>query len=113
AAIAAGQYVFGENTAQEALTKIPHFNDHAPALAWHFIGHLQSNKAKLVPGNFCCMHSLDSLALAQRLSRLAHEQGAQLDLLIEVNIAGDTNKHGIAARELFALMDQLMKEPLP
>src|SRR5687767_8188104 len=59
AAMAAGQRVFGESTAQEALPKIerlPH-----PLLEWHFIGHLQSNKTKLVPKNFAWLHSLDSL----------------------------------------------------
>src|SRR3989337_2588376 len=50
AAIAAGQKDFGENTSQEALTKIPHFQNQG--LEWHFIGHLQTNKAKFIPGKF-------------------------------------------------------------
>ena len=67
AAIAAGQMDFGENTVQEALTKIPLYL----SVTWHMIGHLQSNKAKSIPGNFGWVHSIDSLKLAQRLSRLA------------------------------------------
>ena len=71
-AIAAGQMDFGENTVQEALTKIPLY----ASATWHMIGHLQSNKAKFVPGNFAWVHSVDSLRLAQRLSRLAQEKAS-------------------------------------
>jgi hypothetical protein len=110
AALQAGQYDFGENTVQEALGKIPHF---PPDLIWHFIGHLQSNKARLIPGHFHWLHSLDSSALAQRLSRKAQETGASLNVLIEVNIARDPAKHGILPEALLPLMDELMRTPLP
>ena len=76
AAVAAGQRDFGESTLQDALTKLPLFAQQP--LHWHFIGHLQSNKAKLIPGHFTWLHSLDSAALARRLSRAAQESGAQL-----------------------------------
>jgi len=112
-AIAAGQRAFGENTTQEALAKIPHFNDPATDLDWHFIGHLQSNKVKSVAGNFSWMHSLDSLKLAQRLSRLVLEQNNRINLLIEINIAHDSNKLGILPNDLFPLLDQLLQEQLP
>jgi pyridoxal phosphate enzyme (YggS family) len=105
AAVAAGQTDFGENTVQEALPKIERL---APRrLCWHFIGHLQSNKARFVPGNFAWLHSLDSLALAQRLARLAAEKRASLDALIEINITRDPHKHGVAPEELPALLDGL------
>jgi pyridoxal phosphate enzyme (YggS family) len=109
--INAGQRVFGESTTQEALAKIAHFAD--AALEWHFIGHLQSNKAKLIPGHFAWLHSLDSLRLAQRLSRLAQEQNARLNVLIEVNVARDPAKHGIMPDALPALMDALLRAALP
>lgn len=110
AAVAAGQRVFGENTMQDALTKIPHFA--GQGLEWHFIGHLQSNKARFIPGNFAWVHSLDSLALARRLARLAQEQGATINCLIEVNITRDPAKHGVAPEGVAALLDQLLKENL-
>jgi pyridoxal phosphate enzyme (YggS family) len=111
AALAAGQQDFGENTVQEALEKIPHF-EHRP-VTWHFIGHLQSNKARFIPGNFSWLHSLDSAKLAGRLARLADERGVVIDTLIEVNITRDPRKHGVAPDALFPLLDQLAKESLP
>lgn len=111
AALRADQYVFGESMAQEALTKIPAV--HARQLEWHFIGHLQTNKARFIPGNFQWLHSLDSLGLAQRLSRQAQARQATLNVLIETNITGDPAKHGVAPTELPALLDALLKETLP
>src|SRR5438445_13520283 len=64
---------FGENRVQEALPKIVSF--HPQGLRWHMIGHLQSNKAAKVVSSFYCVHSVDSLHLAQTLSRHAGEQG--------------------------------------
>ena len=111
AAVAAGHHDFGESTLQDALTKIPAFAQYS--LTWHFIGHLQSNKAKLIPGNFAWLHSLDSAALAERLSRQLQATGAQLQTLIEVNIMRDLNKHGISPTALFPLLDELLRAPLP
>ena len=110
AAIAAGQRVFGENTVQEALAKIPQFA--GQGLEWHFIGHLQSNKSKLIPGNFTCLHSLDSLKLAQRLAQQARERNTALDCLLEINITRDPAKHGILAEQAAPLLDQLLKADL-
>ncbi len=109
AAIAAGQMDFGENTVQEALLKIPLY----PSVTWHMIGHLQSNKAKSVPGNFGWVHSVDSLKLAQRLSRLAQEKSVVLDALFEVNVTRDPAKHGLAPDELAPVLDTLLKEGHP
>lgn len=107
AAIAAGQTVFGENTVQEALPKIAALRDRG--LEWHFIGHLQSNKAKFIPGNFHWVHSLDSLKLAARLSQAAQTHRNQLQALIEVNITRDPRKNGVAPDEVFTLVEQLAK----
>jgi pyridoxal phosphate enzyme (YggS family) len=110
AAIAAGQRLFGENTVQDALTKIPQFA--GQGLEWHFIGHLQSNKARFIPGNFAWMHSLDSVQLAQRLARLVQEQNTTLNVLIEVNITRDPGKHGVAPEDMGPLLEQLLKANL-
>lgn len=110
AAIAAGQKYFGENTAQEALTKIPHFQDQG--LEWHFIGHLQTNKAKFIPGNFSWLHSLDKPDLARKLFLLAQERSTAVNTLIEVNITRDPKKHGVAPEALNEFIEQLIKENL-
>lgn len=110
AAIAAGQRVFGENTVQDALSKIPHFA--GQGLEWHFIGHLQSNKARFIPGNFAWVHSLASVKLAQRLARLVQEQNTTINALIEVNITRDPAKHGIAPEDITPLLEQLLKANL-
>lgn len=114
AAVRAGQSVFGESTVQEALAKISSLRliDHARDLEWHFVGHLQSNKAKSIPGRFQWLHSLDNLRLALRLAHLAQEQPTRLNALIEVNITGDPKKHGIAPEELPSLLDQLLAADL-
>jgi pyridoxal phosphate enzyme (YggS family) len=110
AAIAAGQALFGENTVQEALPKIDALRDRG--LEWHFVGHLQSNKTKFIPGHFSWVHSLDSLKLVQRLSQAALEHHAVIQTLIEVNITRDPKKHGIAPEALAAFLEQLLKAGL-
>ncbi len=109
AAIAARQLEFGESTVQEALGKIPQLRCYGAI--WHFIGHLQSNKAKFIPGNFHWVHSLDSLKLAEQLDRRAREAGVQIQVLIEVNVTGDPRKHGVAVGELEALIEQWLATP--
>ncbi|HEY8555625.1 MAG TPA: YggS family pyridoxal phosphate-dependent enzyme [Burkholderiales bacterium] len=106
AAYAAGQRAFGENTVQEALRKIADFAE--PDVKWHFIGHLQSNKAKFVPGRFAWLHSLDSVRLAERLERFARTADSTLQALIEVNVTGDPRKHGVAPGDLDPLLDALL-----
>lgn len=100
---------FGENRVQEALPKIAHF--HPPALRWHLIGHLQSNKAGKVVGAFSCIQSVDSLHLAHRLSRYAQEEGRRLSLLLQVNVAGEASKEGITPDEAPELARQIVALP--
>ena len=108
--IKAGLTDLGENTVQEALPKIERLR--AEALTWHFIGHLQSNKAKNIPGHFAWLHSLDSLALATRLEKFAAERNTTLNALIEVNVANDPRKHGIAPDDLEPLLESLLRVEL-
>lgn len=100
---------FGENRVQEALPKIAHF--HPPTLRWHLIGHLQSNKAGKVVEPFFCIHSVDSLHLARRLSRYAQEEGKNLSILLQVNVAGEASKEGMAPEETPELARQIAALP--
>ncbi|HLG66200.1 MAG TPA: YggS family pyridoxal phosphate-dependent enzyme [Ktedonosporobacter sp.] len=100
---------FGENRVQEALPKIAAFRPQD--MRWHMIGHLQSNKAGKVVGNFDCVHSVDSLRLAQTLDRHAGELGVRLPILLQVNIAGEESKEGMAAAEAPSLARQIGELP--
>jgi pyridoxal phosphate enzyme (YggS family) len=108
-ALLAGQHCFGENTLQDAQSKQALMDD--PATEWHFIGHLQSNKAKHIPGNFDWLHTLDSLKLAKRLSDAATSATA-LRVLLQVNIADDPDKFGLPAATLFQFIDDLLRAGL-
>ena len=91
-AASAGQRDFGENKIQEALPKM----DAAPDLGatWHFVGHLQSNKARKAAERFDIVHSVDTADLALRLDAAAREAGRTLKLLIQVDLAREATKHG-------------------
>lgn len=106
---AAGCRDFGENRIQEALPKIAALAD--PAVTWHFIGHLQTNKAKSVPGHFTWLHALDSADLARTLERRCHTAGTRLSCLIEVNIAGEPQKSGIFPEKLHELLESTVNCP--
>lgn len=112
-AIAAGQTAFGENTIQDALTKIPLLEN--PNLQWHFIGHLQSKKAKQIAEHFQWIHTVDSLKLAQKLSAamVQHNPQKVLNCLLQVNITGEASKSGLSSDETVALLDELQQQKLP
>lgn len=102
-----GQKLFGENFIQEAQTKIEQLD---PAIAWHFIGHLQSNKAKQAARLFQLIETVDRLKLAQALNRHAADLGKTLDILIQVNIGQEQQKSGVSpqkAEELFREINKL------
>jgi pyridoxal phosphate enzyme (YggS family) len=105
-AYAAGQGDFGENRIQEAVPKIDSLRE--LAMTWHFIGHLQRNKARLVPGNFQWLHTLDNLDLARRLSSAAVAMQTKLNCLIQVNVVQDMAKSGIAPDSLSRLMEEIL-----
>ena len=95
-AVTAGAAILGENRVQEAKEKIEVLGRIA---SWHLIGHLQSNKAKYAVKLFDLIHSVDNLELAQEIDRQAAKIGKVQDILIEVNIAGEASKAGMAVRE--------------
>ena len=102
AAAEAGQIDFGENKVQEALLKMDQTSE--LALRWHLIGHLQSNKAKKA-GRFDLVHSIDGPSLVEKLDEAAHAAGRTIDLLAQVDIAGEVTKHGASEDELIAIFD--------
>jgi pyridoxal phosphate enzyme (YggS family) len=101
AARAAGQLDFGENYAQELRDKRDALAA-ASDLRWHFIGPLQSNKVKLVAGRVALVHSIDSEALLDEIERRAVPQ----ECLVQVNVAGETQKRGLPPDALPALLDR-------
>lgn len=102
AARAAGLPDVGENRVQEALDKMAQVAD--PGVVWHLIGHLQRNKARLVPGRFALVHSVDSPELAEELARRAAGTGMRQRVLVQVNVAGEDQKSGCALAEAPALV---------
>jgi len=91
AAVDAGQLVFGENKVQEARAKIPLCSGRA---TWHLIGHLQTNKCRDAVELFGMIHSLDSLRLARELQRWSERFDRRVEVLLEVNLAGESSKFG-------------------
>ena len=111
AAIQAGQCHFGENRLQDAMTKIPFSRDRG--VEWHFIGHLQSNKAHSVPRNFSWVHSVDGLHLAQKLSAAAAASAHTINVLVQINLTREEQKSGVLPEDLPALMARFLETPLP
>src|SRR5436309_6500806 len=104
-AIEAGQNLFGESRIQEARAKIPELPSN---VRWHFVGHLQKNKIRQALPLFELVHSVDSLALAQDINRVAEEEGMHPRVLIEVNVAGEGSKFGFGPDKLRAEMESLL-----
>ena len=97
---------FGENRLQEALIKQEKLKDLID-INWHFIGHIQKNKARKIIESFDWIHSVDSLALAKRLNRLAEELNRHPQVLLQVKILPDPNKYGWEVAELIKDLAQL------
>jgi len=106
AAVQAGLAVFGENYVQEARSKIEGLSS-SPPVSWHFIGHLQSNKAGQAVRLFDAVHSVDSAKLARELSRRAEALGKRLPVFIQVNLAGEASKSGASPDQVPDLAAQV------
>jgi PLP dependent protein len=89
----AGIRNFGENRLQEALLKQEQLKD-LTDIDWHFIGHIQKNKAKKIIQNFAWIHSVDSLSLAQRMNNLAAELNLMPKVFLQIKVLPDPNKYG-------------------
>ena len=97
---------FGENRLQEALVKQRQLQDLAD-VNWHFIGHIQKNKARKVIENFTWIHSVDSLPLAERINRLARELRLMPKVFLQVKVLPDPNKYGWEVESLLQDLEQL------
>jgi len=107
AAQAAGQSIFGENYAQDLREKA----DALPGVEWHFIGALQTNKAKLVVGRAALIHTCDRIALAQELSKRAQSAGLTQRVLLEVNVGREPQKAGALPEDVPALLEKVRALP--
>lgn len=103
-ALAAGITVFGENKIQEAKAKIPLVSSRAH---WHFIGHLQTNKARDAVELFELIHSVDSVKLAGELNKWADHAGKTQPILLEVNVAGESSKFGIKPEDVPSALTEI------
>ncbi len=107
-ALSAGLTLFGESKMQEANAKIPLVSGRA---RWHFIGHLQTNKARDAVALFELIHSVDSLKLAVELSKWAEREGKTQPILLEVHVSGEASKFGIKPEDLPAALEQIRALP--
>jgi pyridoxal phosphate enzyme (YggS family) len=102
-AVDAGQREFGENRVQEALQKITDSTD--LSVRWHLLGHLQANKARKAARAFAMIQSVDSIELLRTLDQAADEQQCRPELLIQVDLAGETSKFGTPPSEVPRLLE--------
>lgn len=105
-AIAAGIDMIGENYVQEAKRKIELMGH---PVAWHFIGHLQTNKAKYAVRLFDMIHSVNRLELAQELDKRANAAGRRIPVLMEINVSGESTKSGVPLKEAMPLIKQMSR----
>lgn len=104
-AFEANQKDFGENYVQEFVKKYHECQD--MAIQWHFVGHLQRNKAKEIVGKVCLLHTLDNFRLAQTIEKICEEKKCEQSCLVQVNISAEAGKSGCDPREVFAFFPQL------
>jgi PLP dependent protein len=107
AAIEAGATIFGENYVQEARDKIRELS--ACPVSWHFIGTLQSNKAKYVVKLFDLIHSVDSVKLAMEIDKQAGKIGKIQHILIQVNVAGEVQKAGVSPGQAMDMLKEISR----
>ncbi len=108
ASIEFGVQIVGENRVQEIRRK---YDDVKDGVAWHQIGHLQTNKVKYIVDKVDMIHSVDSIRLAQEISDRASKHQRVIDILIQVNVASETQKFGISEEDLAVLIEEVSKMP--
>lgn len=101
-AYAAGQRIFGESHAQELVAKAPLMPDD---VQWHFIGHLQRNKVRLIMPIVSLIHSVDSIRLLSTIDKEAARIGRSVDVLLQLHVAQEEAKSGFAVEELMQLAE--------
>ena len=103
-----GQRIFGENKVQELCGKVPQLPED---IEWHLIGHLQQNKVKYLMENTAMIHSVDSFRLAETISKEAQKHNKVMPVLLEINVAEEESKFGIAASEAEEMVRQISALP--
>lgn len=106
-ALREGGHIIGENKIQEALKKYEMLKNEGAE--WHFIGHLQTNKIKDVLKFANMIHSIDRLALVEKLDQRLQQEGRSMDILIQVNTSHEESKYGITPEEAISLVKQTAK----
>lgn len=99
---------FGENKVQELLDK---YEVLPKDIKWHMIGHLQRNKVKYIVDKVSLIHSVDSLRLAEEISKEALKKNVEVNILVEVNVANEETKFGTTSQEAIELVDAISKLP--
>ena len=105
--IAAGVSHLGENRVQDFLPKYEALEQQNKTPTWHFIGHLQRNKVKFIIDKVSIIHSVDSISLAQEIDKKAGQAGLKMNVLVEINIAGEDSKFGITLAEALQFTEKL------
>lgn len=98
---------FGENKVQELMTKQEQLKE--KEIQWHMIGHLQTNKVKYIVDNVSLIHSVDSLHLAEQISKEAEKKGVICNILVEVNVSEEETKFGVKVEETLELVTKISK----
>ncbi|MCX8083532.1 MAG: YggS family pyridoxal phosphate-dependent enzyme [Calditerrivibrio sp.] len=101
-----GLRVFGESRIQEALDKIAKLSDHKD-IKFHLIGHIQTNKIKLIKDNFALLHSVDSAHLALKLNNYFNTLGIIQDVLVQVNLVNEPQKYGVKMENYYELLNTI------
>lgn len=104
----AGIRVFGENKVQELADK---YEQLPKDIQWHMIGHLQTNKVKYIVDKVACIHSVDSLKLAETIEKEAAKKNCTVNILIEVNVAEEETKFGVSVDEVLPLVEKISRLP--
>jgi PLP dependent protein len=103
-----GQKIFAENYVQEALLK-QYIMEYLLDVQWHFIGHLQKNKVKLIIGKFALIHSVDTMELAELIGQKSFEVGITQKILLQINLAEEATKGGLSKSEFLKQLPQIKK----
>lgn len=104
----AGVRIFGENKVQELIDK---YEVLPKDIQWHMIGHLQTNKVKYIVDKVACIHSVDSLKLAEVIEKEAEKKDCRVNILIEVNVAEEESKFGLSMEEVIPFVEKVATFP--
>ena len=110
--ISLGVRDIGENKVQEFLPKYEDLRDNGSSVCnWHFIGNLQRNKVKFITDKVSLIHSVDNIRLAEEINKRGAGLEKVINVLVEVNIAEETSKHGMAPNQVVCFIDKLVRMP--